>query len=99
MLQRVWRLFALMLLVIMIEPAYADKRVALVVGNSDYQNAAKLPNPANDASAIADMLKTAGFDVVSLQQNVGNLDFKRAVRRFEEATSNADIAMVFYAGH
>jgi uncharacterized caspase-like protein len=99
MSQWIWRLFSLILLVIITEPAYADKRIALVVGDSDYQNAAKLPNPARDASAIADMFKSAGFDVVSLQQNVGNLDFKRAVRRFEEAALDADIAVVFYAGH
>ena len=99
MLQRVWLLFGFMLLVVMGQPAYADKRIALVVGDSDYQNAAKLPNPANDARAIAEMFRNAGFDVVSLQQNVGNLDFKRAVRRFEEAALDADIAVVFYAGH
>ena len=79
--------------------AHADKRVALVIGNSAYQNVARLPNPAGDASAIAQMFKNAGFDVVSLQQNVGNLDFKRAVRKFEEAASDADAAVVFYAGH
>jgi hypothetical protein len=79
--------------------AHAYKRVALVVGNSAYQNAARLPNPARDASSIAEMFKNAGFDVVALQQDVGNLDFKRAVRRFEEAAIDADVAVVFYAGH
>jgi Caspase domain len=48
---------------------------------------------------MADMFRKAGFDVVILQQDVGNLDFKRAVRRFEEAALDADIAVVFYAGH
>ena len=37
--------------------AFADKRVALVIGNSDYQKVAKLSNPANDASAVTAMLK------------------------------------------
>jgi hypothetical protein len=79
--------------------ASADKRVALVIGNSTYQNVARLPNPARDADAIAQLFKAAGFDTVSLQQNVGNLDFKRAIRKFEEAAGDADIAVVYYAGH
>ena len=45
-------------------PASADKRVALVVGNSSYKHAPLLPNPANDATAIAETLKGAGFDIV-----------------------------------
>jgi Caspase domain len=79
--------------------AQAEKRVALVIGNSAYQNAPRLPNPAKDASAMADLFRSAGFDVVSLQQDVGNLDFKRAVRKFEEAALDADVAVIFYAGH
>ena len=42
-------------------PALADKRVALVIGNSSYQNVPRLPNPSADASAIAQMFKDAGF--------------------------------------
>ena len=79
--------------------ALADKRVALVVGNSSYQNVAKLPNPSSDASAIAEMFRKAGFDVVDLQLDAGNLEFKRAIRRFEDAASGADMAVAFFAGH
>jgi hypothetical protein len=79
--------------------ALADKRVALVLGNSGYQNVARLPNPAADAKSIAQLLKDAGFDYVDLQQDVGNLDFKRAIRKFEDVARDADIAVVFYAGH
>ncbi|MGZ5864300.1 MAG: caspase family protein [Xanthobacteraceae bacterium] len=79
--------------------ALADKRVALVIGNSGYQNVARLPNPASDAKSIAKLLVDAGFDSVDLQQDVGNLDFKRALRRFEDNSRDADIAVVFYAGH
>ena len=50
------------------QPALAEKRVALVIGNSNYKNAALLPNPANDAAAIAATLKGAGFDVVEVGQ-------------------------------
>ena len=79
--------------------ALADKRVALVVGNSAYQNVAKLPNPSNDAAAIADMLKKSGFNNVALLQDAGNLEFKRAIRRFEDTARDADVAVIFYAGH
>ena len=45
-------------------PAFADKRVALVVGNSAYQNVARLDNPRNDAKLMADTLKGLGFILV-----------------------------------
>ena len=45
-------------------PASAEKRVALVIGNSAYQNVTPLTNPANDANAMTATLKGAGFDVV-----------------------------------
>src|SRR6516165_4785610 len=78
--------------------AFADGRVALVIGNSAYQNAPTLPNPKRDAQAIAATLKKGGYTVVSAN-DVGNLQFKRAVRQFEDAAANAEIAVVFYAGH
>jgi uncharacterized caspase-like protein len=79
--------------------ALADRRVALIVGNSAYQNVPKLPNPVKDADAMAQLFKKAGFEVVSLHKDVSNLDYKRAIRRFEETARDADIAVVFYAGH
>jgi hypothetical protein len=60
--------------------AWADKRVALIVGNSSYLAVPQLPNPSRDASAVAKMFRDAGFDSVDLVLNVGNLDFKRAIR-------------------
>jgi hypothetical protein len=77
----------------------ADKRVALIVGNSTYQTVPQLPNPARDASAVVKMFRDAGFDSVDVQLNVGNLEFKRAIRKFEAAADQADIAVVYYAGH
>ena len=79
--------------------AFAEKRVALVVGNGAYQHAAPLPNPTRDATAIAQMFQTAGFDTVLLRNDVGNLDFKRALRDFFAVARGADIAVVFFAGH
>ncbi len=77
----------------------AEKRVALVVGNSAYRNVARLPNPEKDAASMAKLFRDAGFDAVVEADNVGNLDFKRAIRKFEDAAQDADIAVIFYAGH
>jgi hypothetical protein len=77
----------------------ADKRVALVVGNSTYQTVPKLPNPARDASSVAKMFKDAGFETVDVALDVGNLEFKRGIRKFESMADDADIAVIYYAGH
>jgi Caspase domain len=81
------------------QPALADKRVALVIGNSAYQHAPVLPNPERDAKAIAAMFEKGGFVVVTAQYDAGNLQFKRTIRQFEDAAADADIAVVYYAGH
>src|SRR5450755_1318137 len=90
---------AIISMVLAPDVAWADKRVALVVGNSAYQTVPQLPNPARDASAVAKMFKDAGFDSVDVQINVGNLELKRAIRKFEALADHADIAVVYYAGH
>jgi uncharacterized caspase-like protein len=79
--------------------AWAEKRVALIVGNSTYQTVPQLPNPSRDAASMAKLFKDAGFDSVDVALNVGNLEFKRAIRKFEAAADQADIAVVYYAGH
>ena len=79
--------------------AWAEKRVALIVGNSSYQTVPQLPNPSRDASSVAKMFRDAGFDSVDILLNVGNLEFKRAIRKFETTADQADIAVVYYAGH
>lgn len=81
------------------DAAWAEKRVALIIGNSSYQTVPQLPNPSRDANSVAKMFRDAGFDSVDVQLNVGNLEFKRAIRKFEAAADQADIAVVFYAGH
>ena len=80
-------------------PASADKRVALVVGNSIYKHAPRLSNPANDAAAIAATLKGAGFDIVDTRSNLPSAEMRRALRDFADQARDADIAVVYYAGH
>lgn len=79
--------------------SFAEKRVALVVGNSGYRYAPELLNPANDASSIAALLKTAGFDVVQNHRDLGIVAMRRTLREFSDAVNTSDIAVVFYAGH
>jgi uncharacterized caspase-like protein len=79
--------------------AAADRRVALVIGNSTYKNASSLPNTINDSTAIAALFKSVGFEVVISRADLGVVDFKRAVREFLLTAENADIAVVYYAGH
>src|SRR5262249_3630252 len=74
-------------------------RVALVIGNSAYQHAARLPNPANDASAVASLLKDIGFAVVDFRRDLVATDLRRAIREFAQQARGADIAIVYYAGH
>lgn len=89
----------LWLVLISAASARAERRVAFVVGNSAYQHADYLPNPIKDAQAMAEKFKQAGFEVVSAQYDTENLQFKRAIRRFEDIATGADIAVVYYAGH
>jgi hypothetical protein len=48
---------------------------------------------------MAGMFEKAGFDVVTTQYDAGNLQLKRAIRQFEDAAADADIAVIYYAGH
>ena len=86
-------------LLLVCQPAFAEKRVALVIGNAAYQNAAKLPNPVNDGATIAAMLTNAGFDVVDSRHDLPAVETRRALRDFADRARDADIAVVYYAGH
>jgi uncharacterized caspase-like protein len=80
-------------------PAFAGKRVALVIANSAYQHAPSLTNPVNDGTVMARTLKEAGFDIVDSRHDLSALDTRRVLREFADATRDADIAVVYYAGH
>lgn len=80
-------------------PAFADKRVALVVGNSAYQHVARLANPSNDAEAIATTFKQAGFDVIESRRDLKAGEMRRVLRDFADKARDSDMAVVYYAGH
>ena len=79
--------------------AQAEKRVALVLGMSKYQNVPALTNPARDAAAMGEVFKKAGFDSVDTKLDLTVSGLRREVRDFAAAAADADIAVVYYAGH
>ena len=91
----------LCLLLSPVSAAYAqsEKRVALVIGNSDYAKVSKLPNPTRDVGAVEAMLRAAKFDVVEAKRDLNAAAMRRALRDFSDKVRDADIAVVFYAGH
>ena len=79
--------------------ALAERRVALVMGNSAYKNVAKLANPANDAALVGGMFRKAGFDAVDVKLDLNVVDMRKALREFGSKAREADIAVIYYAGH
>jgi caspase domain-containing protein len=77
--------------------AHADKRVALVIGNSEY-GTQRLLNPRNDAQDMAESLKSLGFEVI-LRVDADKQSFLQALAEFARAVTGADIGLFFYAGH
>jgi Caspase domain len=78
-----------------------EQRVALVIGNSNYQNAPQLANPDNDAQSMAQLLNSAGFEVISATDLTQN-DMLRVVQDFSAKVASRGpntVAMVYYAGH
>ena len=70
-----------------------------MIANSAYRHAPSLANPVNDGSVMAKTLKEAGFDIVDSRHDLSALDTRRVLREFADATRDADIAVVYYAGH
>ena len=72
--------------------------VALVIGQSDYENIPKLPNPEHDARAIEEMLDSLGFETdVSNDRDARKL--RRDLEGFVEDAEGADVAVIYYSGH
>jgi hypothetical protein len=78
--------------------AQAEKRVALVIGNSAYQNTTELKNPRNDALDMAAALRRLRFDVLD-GRDLDKRSMERLIRQFGVGISGADLALFFYAGH
>ncbi|MDB5615797.1 caspase family protein [Tardiphaga sp.] len=82
-------------------PAVAENRIALVIGQSAYRAVTPLPNPVNDAKAMAQMLGDAGFEVQSASDLSQN-ELRARIGEFAAsvAAKGPDtVSLVFYAGH
>jgi formylglycine-generating enzyme required for sulfatase activity len=84
-----------------VAPAHAEKRVALVIGNSTYTNISQLRNPTGDARLIADTLRGLGFSLVGGGPliNLDKAGLDRAVQSFGAQLQGADVGLFYYAGH
>ena len=92
-------LLALALLLAALVPSAGQaKRVALIIGMSDYQHLSSLINPVPDAKAIAAELKSHGFEV-SEYYNLDRADLLDALEKFKREATGAEVALVYYAGH
>jgi formylglycine-generating enzyme required for sulfatase activity/uncharacterized caspase-like protein len=91
-------LICALFMVALASSAHADRRVALVVGNSAYSSAAALRNPSNDARDMAEALKKLGFEVV-LGIDLDQDRFATTIETFARTLDSADVALFFYAGH
>ena len=74
-------------------------RVALVIGNSDYQKVGRLNNPARDALAVATAFRQIGFREVRLVENQTRTELLKSLREFRDVADGADWATIYYAGH
>ena len=80
---------------------FAAKRLALVIGNSAYQNTSPLRNPANDATLISSKLEQIGFDVL-LKKDVSLLAAQQLINEFAKKIKEIGedgIVLFYYAGH
>lgn len=93
-------LFALTLIlavVVVSSPALAQRRTALLIGNSSYSSS-PLRNPVNDATDMAAKLQKLGFDVL-LKTNVGRKEMEEAIMRFGRELRQGGIGLFYFAGH
>ena len=89
---------AALLSLVVVLPAQAAERVALVIGNAVYTHAPELANPPNDAEDVGAALARLGFAVTRLE-NASYTVLRRGLREFARAASASEMAVVFYAGH
>lgn len=82
-----------------VTPSTNESRVALVIGNSNYQAVAALANPRRDADAVAAALRAIGFQTVTLKIDLSRNQLIDALHTFSVAAEKADWAVVYFAGH
>ena len=91
-------LIYLFLLISFFSFSQEEKRLALVIGNSNYDSIAKLANPVNDAKLIAKTLDSLDFEVI-LATDLDEENFMIKIIEFRNKRKNYDVGFVYYAGH
>jgi formylglycine-generating enzyme required for sulfatase activity len=91
-------LFFLLLVGLSAGAAHAERRVALLLGNSAYPDA-PLDNPRNDVELLQKTLKAANFDTVEAYVDLGVGEMARVIDEFEKIADDSDVAVFFYSGH
>lgn len=78
--------------------AFAEGRVALVIGNSDYEYVSYLPNAVNDARDVAHALKELGFDVIE-GFDLTRSEVLRKAQEMQKRLQPDDVAIFYFSGH
>lgn len=87
-------------LTLLLAPAWAQKRVALLVGNGQYQHESALANPVNDVRLLASVLRGSQLNFkVEVLENLPRREMDLAIKRFVRESAGADTALLYYAGH
>ncbi|HUG61383.1 MAG TPA: caspase domain-containing protein [Methylomirabilota bacterium] len=89
---------AVLTLLLSLNEAAAERRVALVIGNAAYQTVPQLANPVRDAEAMRDRLESLGFEVIS-GLDLTKAETQETIATFARTVRGADLALFFYAGH
>lgn len=79
--------------------AIAANRVALLIGNSNYQHETNLANPVNDAQLLANTFRYLSFDQVIVVTNANRIQLNTALVQFKRLSVGAEVAVIYYSGH
>ncbi len=95
---KVWAFVLFLVISAFAQAQIYQKRLALVIGNSNYEHGGSLPNPVNDANAIAVALQSVGFEVMKYQ-NLTQKEMKIAINSFGQKLKGYEVGVFYYAGH
>jgi uncharacterized caspase-like protein len=91
-------IFILLCVFISISAHSQQRRIALVIGNADYEHSGKLKNPANDAELMAKTLESLDFTVIK-KLNATKTDMEKTIYEFSKRLGEYNVALFYYAGH
>jgi Caspase domain len=80
-------------------PSENSRRVALVIGESNYAHVGTLPNPHRDADAVAASLRSTGFQTVIVKDDMTHAQMISALNDFSDQAANSDWALIYFSGH